>query len=299
MPPRRKRSRRLGELHLATHHRVAERRLPHLRGPRHRRRRQHRRDPGLAHLHRRHHSADHGDHGRPARPHQRHDPDVRLRLALRRRSELRVPPRRQRSRRLGELHLAAHHRVAERRLPHLRGPRHRRGRQHRRDPGAGHLHRRHRRPDHDHHRRATLARQRPDAVLHLRLQRGRRLVRVQRRRGPVHELLLTARARLAPRRSALLRRPRGRSGRQHRRDAGAPHVRHRPDPARHPHHLGAGGDAARHHRHVRLLRDRAGLHLPVPPRRRRLRDLRRHDRDLRRARRGRPPLRGPGRRLRR
>ena len=67
-------------------------------------------------------------------------------FSSRARGELRVPPRLEPGGRLSALQLAAALQLAGRRRPHLRGPGHRRARQHRPDPGLAQLHRRHRRP---------------------------------------------------------------------------------------------------------------------------------------------------------
>ncbi len=186
--------------------------------------------------------ADHGDHGRAARPHQRHDPDVRLRLAL-------PTAERASSAASTEAVPAA---GEPRTSPHTTASL---------SDGS-----------HTFEVRATDAAGNTDAtpeqatftvdtvaptttIIGEPLSPGNdqtpsftfasnealRLVRVQRRRGPVHELLLTARARLAPRRSAPFDvRAVDQAGNT---DATPEHrtfVVDR-DPARHPHHLGAGG----------------------------------------------------------
>ena len=89
---------------------VADGRRPHLPGPRHRRRRQHRRHARDADVRRRHRRAQHDDH----RPAASADATTRRRRSpsrLRRGRDVRVPRRRRRVRRL---HLAVHDRRARR-----------------------------------------------------------------------------------------------------------------------------------------------------------------------------------------
>ena len=70
-----------------------------------------------------------------------------VQLLLRAGDELRVSPRLRPGGRLSALQLAAVLQLADRRLPHLRGPGHRLGRQHRPHPGLPELHGRHRPPE--------------------------------------------------------------------------------------------------------------------------------------------------------
>ena len=111
---------------------LAGRRLPHVRRPGHRRGREHRRRP-------RPRAASRSTRPRPTRrstpapPGPTNDASPVVRVLLRRRGELRVSPRLEPGGRLPELQLAEVLQLAGRRLPHLRGPGHRRGRQHRPD----------------------------------------------------------------------------------------------------------------------------------------------------------------------
>ena len=77
----------------------------------------------------------------PSGPDQRRIAVVRV--LLRRGGELRVSPRLEPGGRLPALQLAAALQLAGRRLPHVRGPGHRHGGQHRPDPGRAQLHGRH------------------------------------------------------------------------------------------------------------------------------------------------------------
>ena len=141
--------RRLGLLLDAPDHRLAGRRRTHLRRARDRSGRERRRHSGVAQLHGRHGRAADHDRQRPLGPDQRRHADLRL---LRRSGglDLRVPRRR---RRVGLLHLGPHDRLARGRRPHLRGPRHRPGRERRPDSRFAQLHGRHgRSADHDRQR---------------------------------------------------------------------------------------------------------------------------------------------------
>ena len=109
----------------------ARRRRPHLRGPRHRRGRQRRPDPGLPHLHRRHRRPRRRRSTPAPRADQRPDPELRLLRA----SPARASSAASTSAAFAACSLAPHRRPALRRRPHLRGPRHRPGRQRRPDPG--------------------------------------------------------------------------------------------------------------------------------------------------------------------
>ncbi len=170
---------------------------------------------------------------RPPGPDQRSHPELRL-LGNRRRPELRMPLRLGLVRSL--LGTRRHpHRLApaRRRRPHLRGPRHRLGPEHRPDPGQPRLHGRHRRPQHLDRLRPPGPDQRSDPELRLLGHRRRPELRMPLRLGLVRALLGTRRHphRLAParRRHPHLRGPRHRLGPEHRPDPGQPllHGRHR------------------------------------------------------------------------
>ena len=143
MPPRLQPARRLGELLLAARTERPRRRLPQLRSPSGRPGRQRRCHAGLLHMERRHHRAHHPDRQPPGGAHQRRRRQLRL-LGHRRgrlgRRRLRMPPRLQPARRLGELLLAARTERPRRRLPQLRSESGRQRRQRRcraRPPSAG------------------------------------------------------------------------------------------------------------------------------------------------------------------
>ena len=131
MPPR---LRRMGGLLLAAELRRARRGLPQLRSARGRPGRQRRCLAGLLQLERRHHRAADADRHPPGGAHQRRRRQLHLLghrhgwLGPRR---LRMPPRLQPARRLGELHLAARTERPRRGLPHFRSPRGRPGRERR------------------------------------------------------------------------------------------------------------------------------------------------------------------------
>ena len=119
------------------------------------------------------------DRQRPVRPDERRDADVRV---LRRPGglDVRVPRRR---RRLGVLQLDARHdRVARGRRPHLRGARHRPGRQRRPDAGLAQLHGRHGRAADDDRQRPVRPDERRDADVRVLGRPGRLDVRVPGRR---------------------------------------------------------------------------------------------------------------------
>ena len=127
-----------------------QRRRPQLRSPRQRRRRQRRPEPRRQLLH----------GSTPPPPRRRSPPAPRARPITPRRASssnppsrarLRMPPRLDRSRRLGCLHLAEVLQRPQRRRPQLRSPRQRRRRQRRPEPRRQLLHDRHRRPRDDDH----------------------------------------------------------------------------------------------------------------------------------------------------
>ena len=133
-------------LHLATHHRHARRRRPHLPRPRDRPGRQHRPHPGPAGLHRRHQPPRHFHHLGTGRPDKRHDPELRV-LLHRVRVDLPVRLRRRRSR-PALRHTRPRRRSATAPTPSRLRPRPRR--EPRPDPRLAGLHGRYSRPrDHD------------------------------------------------------------------------------------------------------------------------------------------------------
>ena len=207
------------------------------------------------------------DHRRRAgQPQRRRIPVVRL-LVERTRLDLRVPPRR---RRLGSVHEPEELREPHRRQPRLPGARHGRRRPHRRDARLAHVGGRHGRTGHDARRLADGSVQRRRPLLRLLGERAGRDLRVSSRRrglGRVHEPRDGGPARRrqpslpgARRRCRRQRRPLPRLARMDGRHGRAGLVLHG-RPIR---------SDQRHHTDLRVHGDRGRLHVPVPPRRRRL-----------------------------
>ncbi len=136
-------------------------------------------------------------------------------------ADVRASPRPRRARRpvphrrhgVRRLHRPVHRRPRWPTAAHLRGPRHRRCRQHRPDAGEPDLHGRHRRAGHQHHRQSGQLHQRHHAGVHLHRVRGGLDVPVPRRRHGVRGLHHPVHQRCVGRRGSHLRGPRNRPGR--------------------------------------------------------------------------------------
>ena len=157
-----------------------------------------------------------------------------------------------------------------RRDAHLRGRRHRRGRQHR-CRGRPHLDGRHDRARDDDHERCPRGHGRPRRRQpRARRRRPRCHPRVQPRRRRLRGLRERGHARRPRRRQPHLQRPRHRRGGQHRRQPRDGVLDGRHDRAEHDHRGRARAVHERHGRDVRV-RLRGRRHLQLPPRRRRRR----------------------------
>jgi hypothetical protein len=180
-------------------------------------------------------AAEHLDHRPARRPDERHRRELLLQLD-RGRLELRVQPR---LRRLGRLRQPEVVHRPGRRLAHLPGPRHRRGRQHRRLARRLHLDGRHGRAEHDDRRIAQRSCDHERRELLVLLEPGRLHVRVQPR---LRRLGCPAPARRATPASPTAR-TRSWSARPtppaHRRDARELHLDDRHRRAEHDHHRAA------------------------------------------------------------
>ena len=287
MPRRRRRLDRVLEPRDA---RRTRRRQPHLRRPGNGRRGQHRRDACEPHVGDRPHRTRHHDRRAARRSVVRHHTDLRVQL-LRARLDLRMPHRRRQL----DVVLEPRHDLTrtDRGQPHVRRPRGRRGRQHRRQPGELHVGDR---PDcagHDPRRDSRRSVQRHDSRLLVQLLRAGLDLRMPHRRWNLDVVLQSSHARPGARR----RQPHVRGSRdgcrgRHRRLSRLVYVDGRPDAAGNDDRFHTAGSVERHDSDllVQLLRGR--LDLRMPHRRRQL-DVVLEPGDARPARRRQPHVRRP------
>ncbi len=240
--------------------------LPHLRPGR---QRGHLHAPD-EHGHGRHQCARDDHRRRPRRSVGRRLPVLRV-LLERGRLDLRVPPRR---RRLERVHEPEELREPRRRQPHLPGARDRPRRQRRPLSGQPHLDGRHGRAEHVARRRPGRPVQRRRSDLRVLRERARLHVRVPRRRGRLGDVLEPRDDRPPLRRQPHVLRARNRRGGQRRRQPGGPHVDGRHRRARELLYGRARRPVQQRHPDLRVLRERARLHVRVPRRQRRLGALR-------------------------